>query len=273
MSSIALLSSLYNRRKTDPEQKIRRIFAILIAVLAVILIAEILFHFVVSPKLKLTRVEIVGDGELSLSDAAILKLAGLNGDETFFGVDAEEIAKRISSFAPFRSAAVEKVFPNTLIIEVEQREPLGLSLTPVDGRTVPIMLDEDGVVFQIGKSVTAFDLPAFSGFTFADVELGQRVNPALLGFFRDLQDLKGEAPALFNLISELKFVKKNRAGFEVLLYPRDYRVAVRLGSRISVDTMRKILLVLDVFAKQGTLSAIEEIDFRTDAPLVRFKEE
>ena len=273
MSSIALLSGLYNRERIKPRQRIRLVFSILIAVLAAILLIEIVFHFVISPRLRLSRVEIVAGKGLTLTNGAILKLAGLNGNETFFAVDEAGIAERIATFAPVKSVTVEKVFPNTLRIGITAREPLGISLTVINGRSLPIMLDEEGVVFQIGASVSEFDLPALSGFTFSEVELGQRVNRALLAFFHDLRNLKSTSVALFNLISELKFVKKDRAGFEVLLYPRDYRVAVRIGPRISVDIMRKILLVLDVFAGQGIIGTIKEIDFRTGTPLVRFKEE
>jgi cell division protein FtsQ len=273
MSSIALLSGLYHREKVKPRQRIRLIFSILIGVLITILLIEILFHFVISPRLRLSRVEIAAVEGLTLTNEAILKLAGLEGNETFFAVDEAGIAARIAAFAPVKSVTVEKVFPNTLKIGITGREPLGISLSVVNGRSLPIMLDEEGVVFQIGASVSEFDLPALSGFTFSEVELGQRVNRALLSFFQDLRTLKHTSEALFNLISELKFVKKNRAGFEVLLYPRDYRVAVRIGPRINEDIMRKILLVLDVFASQGIIGTIEEIDFRTDTPLVRFKEE
>ena len=273
MSSIALLNGLYARRKAEPARRMRRLFLILIFVLMIILFTEIVFHFVVSPRLRLSTVEIVAGGALSLTNEAIVKLAGLEGNETFFGVNEAEISARIASFAPVKSVDVEKVFPNTLRISIEQREPLALSLSEAGGRSVPIILDEEGVVFQIGASVTDYDLPALSGLTFEYVELGQRVNRALLSFLEDLKELKSASPALFSLISELKFVKRNRAGFEVVLFPRDYRVAVRIGSQIDVDVMRRIFLVLDVFANQGMLPSIEEIDFRTETPLVKFKEE
>ncbi len=273
MSSIALLSGLYNRQKSEPGQKIRRLFTILIAVLVVILTAEIAFHFVISPRLRVTKIEIAADDGLELTNARLLKLAGLKGDETFFGVDAEEIAGRIASYAPVKSVSVEKQFPNALKINIAKREPLAICLATVEGRSVPIMVDEEGVVFEIGVAVSEYDLPALSGLTFADVQLGQRINPKLLGLFEDLRRLKDTQPAVFNLISELKFVTKERAGFEVVLYPRNYRVPVRVDSRINADIMRRMLLVLDVFANQGMLNTIEEIDFRTDTPSVRFKEE
>ena len=273
MSSIAMLNGLYPRETPEGGQQIRRLFSLIIATLALILLLELVFHLVVSPRLRLTKVEIAVDRALSLSDSEILQLAEIKGDEFFFSIDEALISQRIESFAPVKSATVEKVFPNTLRIGVEQRTALVICLAEVDGKTVPLAIDADGVVFQIGASVENLELPVLSGLTFNTVELGQRVNRGLLGFFRDLRELEETDSALFSLISEVKFVKKNRTTFEVLLFPRDYRVRVRIGQRISAGLVKDILLVLDVFAGQGIIEDLAEIDFRTDAPLVTFKEE
>lgn len=273
MSSIAALNGLYRRENPDGRQKIRKIFTIIIFALGFVLALEIIFHLIISPRLRLARVEISADRSLSLSDEAILDLAGLSGDEFFFKIDETLIEQRIERFAPVKSATAKKVFPNALLISVEQRIPLAICLVEIDGNTVPLTIDEDGVVFQIGASVRNYDLPVISGLTFTRIELGQRINNGLLGFLRDLRELETAAPTLFNLISEVKFVKKNRTTFEVLLYPRDYRVKVRIGARIHADLVRNMLLVLDVFEGQGTLENLAEIDLRTDAPMVTFKEE
>ena len=273
MSSIAMLNGLYRREAPQGGQRVRRLFSLIIGALGLILLLEIAFHLVVSPRLRLTKVEITVDRALSLSNAEILQLADIKGDEFFFSIDESLIAQRIESFAPVKSATVEKVFPNTLRIGVEQRKALAICLADVDGKTVPLAIDADGVVFQIGASVENLELPVLSGLTFNKVELGQRVSRGLLGFFRDLHDLEVSEPALFSLISEVKFVKKNRTTFEVLLFPRDYRVKVRIGQRISAGLVKDILLVLDVFAGQGIIEDLAEIDFRTDAPLVTFKED
>ena len=273
MSTITLLNGLYRRENPVQTFRMRRIFAVLIAVLALTLVLELIFHLVISPRLRLTKVEISADRGLLLSDAGILKLAGISGDEYFFAIDEVEVRARITAYAPIKSATVKKIFPNALKISLEQRTPLAICLAVVDGRTVPVALDEEGVVFQIGATVRNLDMPVLSGLTFNRVELGQRVNRALLGYLEDLRKLEMSSLVLLNLISEIKFVTKNRSTFEVLLYPRDYRVAIRTGPRINADMVREMLLVLDVFDNQGVIQNLAEIDFRTDVPMVRFKEE
>ena len=272
MSSIALLSGIYRRENPDSKRKIKRLFLFIILGLTVILILELLFHLVISPRLTISRIEIVAGRGLDLTDAEILELAGVGSDSYFYAVDEAEVAENLMAYAPILSATVVKVFPNSMKIAVTQRRPLAICLTEVDGETVPLVLDPEGVVFQIGVSVQNLDLPVISGLTFREIELGQRIHRSLVGFLEDLDALRASSPLLFSLISEVKFVTKNRSSFEVLLYPRDYRVMIRIGTGIDADTIKEILLVLDVFKSQGVLENLAEIDFRTDSPMVRFRE-
>ena len=273
MSSAALLSGLYRRGDTKRRQIVRRVFLTIIGALLLILILELVFHLIISPRTRVTHLKIFADRGLGLSDSEVLELAGIQGDEYFFAVDELKVAEKISEYAPIKSATVEKVFPDTIEISVYPRTPLVLSVANVSGISVPIALDEEGVVFQIGASVNDHNLPVISGLTFQEVALGHRIHRALLGVLDDLYVLRAASPSLFNLISEIKFVKKNRTSFEVLLFPRDYRVRVRIGTRIDASLLREILLVLDVFSKQGVIENLAEIDFRTDEAVARFKEE
>ncbi|MAG13930.1 MAG: cell division protein FtsQ [Spirochaetales bacterium] len=273
MNGAILESGFYQHGETKRSRRIRRTFFVIIAALAFILTLELVFHLIVSPRLRVTHLRVFADRGLGLSDAEVLELAGIQGNEYFYAIDEANISKKISEYAPIKTATVKKEFPNTLKISVFPRTPLVLSLATLSGSSVPIALDEEGVVFQIGPSVYNHNLPVISGLTFQEVSLGQRVHRTLLGALEDLYALRATSPTLFSLISEIKFVKKNRTSFEVLLFPRDYRVRVRIGTRIDADLLREILLVLDVFSKQGIIKNLVEIDFRTDKAVARFKEE
>ena len=273
MSTVPLLSGLFREDITKNRQRIRRIFLIIIAALVLILILELVFHLVISPRMRVKQVRVAADRSLGLSNAEVLGLAGIRGNEYFFALDEAIIERKILEYAPVKSVTVKKAFPDTLEIAVYPRVPLALSLATVSGVSVPIALDEEGVIFQIGASVENHNLPVISGLTFEDVALGQRTHRALIGVLHDLKELRSTSPSLFNLISEIKFVTKNRSSFEVLLYPRDYRVRVRIGTQIDAGLLREILLVLDVFSKQGVIENLAEIDFRTDEAVARFKEE
>ena len=65
------------------------------------------------------------------------------------------------------------------------------------------------------------------------------------------------------LISELRIVKKTDREFEVLLYPANHRVPVRIGPEINEKLCTYIMMVLDVMERENLLGSMDEIDFRT----------
>ena len=265
MSSIALSRIIGGRSKGEGSTStITRVFLVLIAVLVVTLIMEVVFHLIIAPRLVVRHVDIIADSTVGLDEESLLTIAELSDAPYYFDVDPQAIEAKLETYP---------VIKDTLRIQVVGRQPLAIALVEKNGNAVPVAFDEDGVVFQIGSSVERLDLPVVSGLTFADVRLGQRIARPLTDFLKDLEHLRRDAPALFNLISEVKFVKKNRSGFEVVLFPRDYPVRILIGSDISVETMKRIVLVLDVFSRQGVDDRIAEIDFRTDDVVMRMKGE
>ncbi len=274
MSSVVLSRRVADgRRRVPDERSVSRAFIVVIGVLLVILAAQIVFHLAIAPRLVVRHVEIITDGAIGLNDEALLTIADLSESPYYFDIDADAVAARLETYPLIKSATAEKVFPDKLRIRVVGRTPLAVALVEQEGGTVPVAFDEEGVVFQIGSSVEELDIPVVSGLTFPDVRLGRRIARPLTEFLADLERLRRDAPELFNLISEIKFVKKNRSGFEVILFPRDYPVRVRIGTGITEETMKRIVLILDVVARQGVDERIAEIDFRTDEVVMRMKGE
>jgi cell division protein FtsQ len=273
MSSLALAETAIRRRSgRNSTPNLTRTMVVVIAVLVFVLVVEIVFHLLVAPRLVVRNLEIVTDSTLGLDRDSLLTIAELGSDPFFFAVDVAAIASRLQSYPLIKSAAVERVFPDTLRIHVTGRKPLALALVNSGASTIPVAFDAEGVVFQIGMSVEELDLPVVSGLTFSDVRLGQRIARPLADYLRALGRLREHEPMLFSLISELEFVKKDRSGFEVVLYPKSYPVRVLLGSDIDGDMMKRVVLVLDVLSREG-FETPGEIDFRTDEIVMRMRGE
>jgi cell division protein FtsQ len=277
MSSIVLAGGAVGRREqTRSKPKASRFFIIAIIILSVVLVFELVFHLLVAPKMLVRNIQITSDSLLSLDDTSLLAIAELDKSIYYFDLETDAIATRLESYPLIKQARVEKAFPDTLKIYVTGRRPLGIALaaaeTTGEGRFTPVAFDDDGVIFQIGSSIENFDLPIISGLTFANVRLGQRIARPLTGFLSDLQRLRSAESELFNLISEVKFVKKNQTSFEVVLFLKDYPVRVLLGTTLDADLMKRIVLVLDVFSRKG-FDDIREIDFRTEEIVMRVKGE
>jgi cell division protein FtsQ len=80
-------------------------------------------------------------------------------------------------------------------------------------------------------------------------------------FLTDLGRLYSSDPDLLGTISEIRVNRRPYNGFDLVLFPVHYPAKIRVGNEITADTIRYMLLLIDVFIKQGVV--VDEIDFRT----------
>lgn len=259
-------------RRLERERKLERFFKILITVLVTVLIIQVAYHLYFAGKMRFSDIVISAAPEIKLSNRDILEAAGVDSSTAFFSVNPGEIVDRLEQHPAVSSAEVEKRFPNHLTLILKGRKPLVLALAERGGETVPAVMDREGIVFATGGGVEQWDLPVVSGVRFPEIQAGSRLPESLCGFLHQLNALKQSSPALFNLISEIKFVKKNSVEFEVLLFIRDYPVRVRLGRKINPELMTYIVMVLDMVSRDDGLSGVEELDFRAGEIVYRMRE-
>jgi cell division protein FtsQ len=256
--------------KDGSADRTSRILLLTIAVLALALIGELAFHFVIAPELAIT--EITVESEIALGDDELLRLAGLERAPAYFDVDVEAVARSLETHPTVRAATVEKVFPNRLEISLTGRKPLLVTLAEGENGTVPVAVDEQGVVFEVERNRAALDLPLVSGIRFEGFTPGVQLPPMLHEFLADVQRLKMDHPVLFDQISEYRIVRTGDHSFEVLLYPVNYSTPVRIGSEVDGPLCTYIIMVLDAFERDGRLEQIAELDFRTGEIVYRTKE-
>jgi cell division protein FtsQ len=251
-----------------------RLLAAVIAVLALILAGELVFHLLLAPRLTLRNVVVTSD--LSLAREQVLALAGLEAGARYFSVDPAEIRRRLEAYPAVARAEVRKVFPDTLHVSLQARRALAFLLfQDRDGRSLPLVVDRHGVVFQVGGEVSGWNLPLVSGVELvgAEVRAGLELPSSLRMVLEDLDRLGREAPELARLISELRLVPLAQERFELLLYPVAYRVRLRLGAHLDADSLRGALLILDLLERQNLTGRVEELDLRSRDVVYRIKEE
>jgi cell division protein FtsQ len=121
----------------------------LIVIAAVILGAECLWLFVVSPCMPLSTVEV--DTFSGFDRTEVLALAGIGEGASFVSVDAGAVEAALERYHLVESARVIKRFPDRVRIYLEPRRAVALSLATVSGRTLPVYFDREGVIFKIGN--------------------------------------------------------------------------------------------------------------------------
>lgn len=246
---------------------------VLILVLSLILGVELIWLLGVTPWMPLSAVEVTGIPELERT--AVLAQAGIDDRSSFMTVSAEASEYALESLHQVGSARVVKRFPDTVRITLEGRKAVAFSLAAVNGRIAPVFFDKQGVVFKIGQEAAGTDsipssLPIISGLIFEQASLGTRLPAMFNTLLADLEQIRDTAPELLRAVSEIHINRKLYDGFELVLYPVSYPVKVRLGRELKEDTLRYMLLLIDVFNAQGV--EVEELDFRTGTASYTIKE-
>jgi cell division protein FtsQ len=241
----------------------RRLKWLLIA-LAILLAGELIWVLGITPCMPFSVIEINGLPDLDRGE--VLAQAGIGVHSSYMTVDARGAELALNAMYQVESAKVTKQFPDTIRITLEGRKAVAMALVPVNGTIEPVLFDKYGVVFQIGSegvegALNIESLPIISGLVFADVSLGMKLPVLFQRFLFDLAKLNGAAPELLGTISEIQVSRRAYDGFELALFPVHYPAKVRVGNEITADTIRYMLLLIDVLKKQGVMP--DEIDFRT----------
>jgi cell division protein FtsQ len=261
-------------------RKIEKGLKRLIIVAALILSAEFLWLFAVSPCMPFSSVEVKAFPAISRD--IVLSLAGIKESTSFITLNVKTAEKALAGYYLVESAKVIKHFPDRISIFLEPRHAVALSLVTYQNRTVPVYFDKEGVIFQIGneQKIRMSALPVISGLVIEDPYLGMRFPALFCPLFAEIEKLQNTVPELLSAISEIRINRKPYDGFDLVLYPVHNSVSVRLENNLNEDTLRYMMLILDVFEKEAggkrisgnSRLAQREIDFRTGVASFSVKE-
>lgn len=260
MSRLYVLDNVADTRKNDGS--LNRLFRIIIIILGVIIAVEVLFQLFFVPSVLVRNITVRGNGTIPQDE--IVSIAGLGEKEYYFSLNTIEIAKAVGRHPAVRQASCEKMFPDTIVINVVPRTPLAIAIVEDGGRSVPLVFDDEGVVFQTASDSGDFGLPVLSGIDFREFGPGTRLPERLVPFLKGLARMRETSRAVFDFISEVKVEPVSRGDFELVFFTVPYTTRVRTDSAVNESTLVYALMVLDVLRKQKIDRRVREIDFRSN---------
>lgn len=272
MSSIDIYPGYSFQVKHNNKTINKKILLFVFLILFGLVFMEVVFMLLIAPSFKLDKVQVYAPASVALSSSEIIELAGITGNESYFSIDAAEVEKRILENNLIQGVKVEKKFPSALKIIVEGRDPFAIAFMEVDGRTVPVTLDREGVIFEIGEGVTDYELPVISGLTFQNLKLGTQLPSMFIPYLARLSAVKQSSGPLFEQISEIKFVEKTEGTFDVVIYPVNSSIRIRTSSDITDMMLQQMFTVLDVMEENGIDKQTDELDFRGGKIVYKVKE-
>ena len=238
----------------------RKIFKWFIFAASLALGAELIWFLGITPFRPFSRIEISG---LSYYDQeSFLLYAGVTRDLSYILTNTSEIENRIAALPRIESVRVFKRFPDRLEININSRKAAAFAFANSGGRTIPVLFDRQGIIFQIGtdnQDIPESEFPIISGIEIEKPVLGMCLPARFFPFLEELDSIRINAPELLSAVSEIHIDRKSTDGFDITLFLLHYKIKVRL-SGLNEELLRYSLLVADVLSVREP--EIEMIDFR-----------
>jgi cell division protein FtsQ len=169
-----------------------------------------------------------------------------------WSLSKEEIGRRILSHPFAREVAVRKAFPDKLVVNIEEREPV--AMINLDAL---YYVDEQGAIF---KRLTAYDsknLPILTGFSRGDLAAKDPVTIRILKKTIDLLR-HTEAGILRRNISEVHFDAQD--GYT--LVTRDFGLQLKIGTMEFPKAMERVEEAMQKLASLGQSKGV--VDLKTE---------
>ena len=253
VSGQSTVSAVYPPRSKYKISAIKIIFCLLLMVLAIELaVYKIVLPGIGRPEIAFSGAQAHTAAELS---TCIAPLTGVN----WFLFDARQAERLIAASPSIAYAEVKKQFPNRIVITVTEREPVAMTFLKSGGRSVPVEIDKNGVLFA--QRVTRADgVPIISGLPIEHLSEGMRIPAKYRMLIEQIAGIRALPQQYFAAISEICVLPKEYGNYELVLIPAHSRIRVLTDRALNEDALQYMMVVLDVV--NSIEPNVSEIDLR-----------
>lgn len=250
------------QQKKAKDKKITAL-KIIVAVLGFFLLVEGLVYSLVIPCF--SQPSVVYEGlSLASREAVSAKLAPLAG-APWSRFDTEKAVALLSSVSCIESVSVDKQFPDKVFVSVKERLPVAKTILSVNGRSKPVQIDENCVLFGMQADAAEQDnsIPLISGIPVDALQEGMRLPAKYRVLMEQIAAIRKLPQKYFAAISEIQVVPKEYGNYELALYPTQAKVRVLTDRSLTEDALKYMMVVLDVV--NSIEPDVVEVDLRYDS--------
>lgn len=229
-----------NRRKKQPRDwkklfhQVLRTLVCLVSLTLIVsgggLMAQLLFD---STYFKIDSVQV--ENQVRVSEEEIVALSDVTMGSNIFELDLERIGSKIEENPWVFSARVQRLFPRSVVIRVEERSPLA-----VINLDYLYYVDDRGEIFKVLEAQDSLDYPVVTGLERKDLlERPEESREQLQGVMELIEELAGRHIFVLNDVSEIHLDPSG----EIVLYTCSGGVPVRMGTgdyRGKLDRLERI---------------------------------
>jgi cell division protein FtsQ len=240
---------------------------ILVGILCAALAVESLLYFIFIPCFAPVKISYSGVKLYKTED--LTPLITPNG-RAWLGFNTKRASAVLSSLSGIENVSVQKKFPDSVIVNVVERVPVAFTLAVRDGRTVAVMVDKTGAVFDARAIPSGDFLPLVTGLPLEQAEQGERLSKTFQPLLEQIAGVLSLPQKYFSAFSEIHVVTKNYGGYELVFYPIKSHVKILLDRGLSEDALKTMMVTLDVVSSMEP--DVAEIDLRYGSFSYRVKQ-
>ena len=248
-----------NEEEDRSEKKIK-VIKILFCVLCLLLIGELVVYKYVMPCFSSPKVTVSGQAAYSAEEIARMLLPMESSNWLDF--DVNQAVAIISSEAGIEHVAVEKRFPDKILINLKERKPVAVTLVVENGKTSAMQIDKNGVLFpgRMNAISDTNEVPIVSGLPVEYMSKGMRIPSKYRPLIDQITKISDLPQKYFASISEICVLPKEYGNYELALIPSQSKVKVLTDRALNEDALKYMMIVLDVVNQIGT--DVSEVDLR-----------
>lgn len=230
-----------------------------LSLLILVMLGALFYRFLVtSPSLSVQWIQVGGTRMLEPNE--VLRASGVTKADNMVRLDLAAVRQRVEALPYVKTCRVDRVFPDQVLIEVEERVPVATLLV----NNHLFALDGEGVVLREIPSQDPYPGPLVTNVPEAgSVEAGQQLaQPALVAALAVWDAFSGVPMAADVTVSELAALGPD----EILMFCNELPFEVRWGRKDFVNEARRLNVLWQQKNKQ--LKCQEYLDLRFGNDLV-----
>ena len=243
----------------DSSERKFKIIKIIFCILCLILFGELIIYKYIMPSFESPKVTVNGQKNYSAEEIAI-KLLPMNST-SWFDFDIDQAVSLLSSEPGIEKVIIEKKFPDKIFIDVVERDPVAVTFIEENGRTNPVQIDKNGVLFALKNNevLNTNEIPIISGLSVEHMSGGMRISSKYRPLIEQILKIKEMGKNYFAGISEICVLPKETGTYELELIPSQSKTPMAVFP-LTEDTLKYMMVVLDVIKLLD--ADVPELDLR-----------
>ncbi|MBP3710771.1 MAG: FtsQ-type POTRA domain-containing protein [Treponema sp.] len=236
-----------------------RIIIVVFSVLCVVFFAEIVIYKFVLPSMGKPKIIFSGSKEISMDEMTQLLYPMRNMN--WFAFNAEEAVSILASIPAVDAVSVSKHFPDKIFINIVERESVAMTFISVNGRSIPVQIDRNGVLFNDpSMKQNGSIIPIISGMPVEHLSEGMRIPVKYRMLIEQVAAIQKLGQKYFAAIAEICVVPKEYGNYELMLIPAKTKIRVLTDRALNEDALQYMMVVLDVV--NSIEPNVAEVDLR-----------